>query len=68
MHTVQSLLDSQNKTLWASYVACMYVCTTVVLCEFVLGKSQHQMGQGDRSLKEVLFSYPDEQTWLALGH
>ena len=45
---------------------CMFL--TVALCGHVHGKGQHQLGQGERSLKEVLFSRPREQTWLATHH
>ena len=47
------------------YKGCMYVCLTVALCDCIHGKRQHQLGQGERSFKEVPFSRPCEQTWLA---
>ena len=46
----------------------MYVCLTVALCDCVHGKGQHQLGQEERSVKEVPFSWPREQTWLATHH
>ena len=46
----------------------MYVCLTVALCDCVHGKEQHQLGQGETFFKEVLFSRPSEQIWLATHH
>ena len=46
----------------------MYVFLTVSLCDCVHGKGQHQLGQGERSFKEVPFSQPRKQTWLATHH
>ena len=37
-------------------------------CDCVHGKGQHQLGQGEKSFKEVLFSQPSEQTWLMTHH
>ena len=33
----------------------MYVCLMVALCDYVHGKGQHQLGQGERSFKEVWY-------------
>ena len=41
-------------------------CLTVALC--VHGKGQHQLGQGERFFKEVLFSQLHKQTWFAAHH
>ena len=32
-------------------------------CDCVHGKGQHQLGQGERSLKGVLLFQPHQQTW-----
>ena len=44
---------------------CTYVCLRVAFCDCAHGKGHHQLGQGEGSFKEVLFSLPREQTWLA---
>ena len=49
------------------FICCMYVCRSP-FCDFVRGKRQHQLGQGERSFKEVPLSRPHEQTWLATHH
>ena len=43
----------------------IYVCLTVALCDCFHGKEQHQLGQRERSFKEVLFFRLCEQIWLA---
>ena len=46
----------------------MYVCLTAAFCDCIHGKGQHQLGQGERSVKEVPFSRLHKQTWLATHH